>query len=73
MKKRILSIFLCLVLVLCFLPVTAWAVTTVDKIPVTLAYPEAKQVKQAKKDGLVDRFIYGSISASYLVDIVDSL
>ena len=33
----------------------------------------AKQVKQAKKDGLIDQFIYGSISASYLVDIVDSL
>lgn len=124
MKKRILSIFLCLVLLLCFLPVTARAVTTVDKISVTLAYPEAgknppatatcngngysiyaidwfdretnaflesgekiqadhayevtvwveaKQVKQAKKDGLVDQFIYGSISASYLADIVDSL
>lgn len=41
MKKRILSIFLCLVLVLCLLPVTARAVTTVDKISVTLAYPEA--------------------------------
>ena len=33
----------------------------------------AKQVKQAKKDGLLDQFIYGSISASYLADIVDSL
>lgn len=33
----------------------------------------AKQVKQAKKDGLIDQFIYGSISASYLADIVDSL
>lgn len=33
----------------------------------------AKQVKQAKKDGFVDQFIYGSISASYLVDIIDSL
>ena len=33
----------------------------------------ACQVKQAKKDGLIDQFIYGSISASYLSDIVDSL
>ena len=33
----------------------------------------AKQVKQAKKEGLIDQFIYGSISASYLADIVDSL
>ena len=34
---------------------------------------EARKVKQAKKDGLIDQFIYGSISASYLADIVDSL
>ena len=33
----------------------------------------AKLVKQAKKDGIIDQFIYGSISASYLADIVDSL
>ena len=33
----------------------------------------AKQVKQAKKDGRIDQFIYGSISASYLADIVDTL
>ena len=33
----------------------------------------ATQVKQAKKDGLIDQFIYSSISASYLSDIVDSL
>jgi hypothetical protein len=33
----------------------------------------AKQVKQAKKEGLIDQFIYGSISATYLADIVDSL
>lgn len=33
----------------------------------------AKQVKQAKKDGLIDQFVYGSISASYLADIMDSL
>ena len=33
----------------------------------------AKQVKQAKKDGLIDQFIYGSISATYLADIVDSV
>ena len=33
----------------------------------------AKRVKQAKKDGIIDQFIYGSISASYLADIMDSL
>lgn len=33
----------------------------------------AKQVKQAKKDSRIDQFIYGSISASYLADIIDSL
>ena len=33
----------------------------------------AKEVRQAKKDGLIDQFINGSISATYLADIVDSL
>ena len=33
----------------------------------------AGQVRQAKKDGLIDQFIYGSISASYLVALVDTL
>lgn len=33
----------------------------------------AKLVKQTKKNGLIDQFVYGSISASYLADIVDSL
>ena len=33
----------------------------------------ARKVKQAKKEGLIDQFIYGSISASYLADIVDAL
>lgn len=33
----------------------------------------ARKVKQTKKDGLIDQFIYGSISATYLADIVDSL
>ncbi len=33
----------------------------------------ACQVKQAKKDGLIDQFIYSSISAPYLADIIDSL
>lgn len=33
----------------------------------------AAEVKQAKKDGLIDQFIYGSISAAYLADIMDSL
>lgn len=33
----------------------------------------AQKVKEAKKEGVIDQFIYGSISASYLADIVDSL
>lgn len=33
----------------------------------------AQQVKEAKKEGIIDQFIYGSISATYLADIVDSL
>ena len=33
----------------------------------------AREVKQAKKDGIIDQFIYGSISATYLADIMDSL
>ena len=33
----------------------------------------ADRVRQAKKDGLIDQFIYGSISASYLVALVDTL
>ena len=30
-------------------------------------------VRQAKKDGLIDQFFYGSISASYLVALMDTL
>ena len=33
----------------------------------------AQRVLQAKKDGLIDNFIYGSISASYLSAVVDTL
>jgi len=33
----------------------------------------AKEVKELKKKGLIDQFIYGSISATYLADILDSL
>lgn len=33
----------------------------------------AGEVKQAKKDGLIDQFIYSSISAPYLADIMDCL
>ena len=33
----------------------------------------ADRVRKAKKDGLIDQFIYGSISASYLVALVDTL
>lgn len=33
----------------------------------------AEQVRQTKLDGLIDQFIYGSISASYLVALIDTL
>lgn len=33
----------------------------------------AQQVKQAKKDGLIDQFIYGSISSAYLAAMMDTL
>ncbi len=33
----------------------------------------AAQVRQAKKDGRIDQFIYGSISANYLVALMDTL
>lgn len=33
----------------------------------------AKQVKQAKQDGLIDFFVYGSTSASYLTALLDTL
>lgn len=33
----------------------------------------ARRVLQAKKDGLIDNFIYGSVSASYLSAVVDTL
>ncbi len=33
----------------------------------------ANEVKQAKKDGLVDQFIYGSISSAYLSALIDTL
>lgn len=33
----------------------------------------AKQVRRAKKDGLIDQFIYGSTSANYLVALMDTL
>lgn len=33
----------------------------------------ARKVRQAKKDGRIDQFIYGSISASYLVALMDTL
>lgn len=33
----------------------------------------ADQVRQAKKDGLIDNFIYGSISSSYLSAVIDTL
>ena len=33
----------------------------------------ARQVRQANKDGRIDQFIYGSISANYLVALMDTL
>lgn len=33
----------------------------------------ARQVRQAKKEGLIDQFIYASVSASYLVALMDTL
>lgn len=33
----------------------------------------ARRVLQAKKDGLIDNFIYGSVSASYLSAVIDTL
>lgn len=33
----------------------------------------ADQVRQAKKDGLVDNFIYGSVSSTYLSAVIDAL
>ncbi len=33
----------------------------------------AELIKQAKRDGLIDLFIYGSTSASYLVALLDAL
>ena len=33
----------------------------------------AEDIRQAKKDGLIDQFIYGSISTSYLMAVMDTL
>ena len=33
----------------------------------------ARQVRQAKKERLIDQFIYASVSASYLVALMDTL
>ncbi|MGN0166349.1 MAG: hypothetical protein ACI39R_09230 [Lachnospiraceae bacterium] len=33
----------------------------------------AKQVLQTKKDGIIDNFIYGSVSATYLSAVIDTL
>ena len=33
----------------------------------------ADKVRQAKKDGLIDNFLYGSLSATYLSAVVDTL
>lgn len=38
------------------------------------ANPElAAKVRQTKKDGLVDNFIYGSVSPTYLAAVIDAL
>jgi hypothetical protein len=34
---------------------------------------QADLVRQAKKDGLIDNFIYGSVSSSYLSAVIDAL
>ena len=31
------------------------------------------KVRRAKKDGLIDNFLYGSVSATYLSAVVDTL
>lgn len=33
----------------------------------------ARHVLQAKKDGLIDNFIYGSVSDAYLSAVIDTL
>lgn len=33
----------------------------------------AEEVRRAKKDGRIDQFVYGSISASYLAALMDTL
>lgn len=33
----------------------------------------AEKVRGAKKDGLIDNFIYGSVSATYLAAVIDTL
>lgn len=33
----------------------------------------ARRVRQAKKDGLIDSFIYGSVSTAYLSAVIDTL
>ena len=33
----------------------------------------ADQVRQVKKDGLIDNFIYGSVSSTYLSALIDTL
>ena len=35
--------------------------------------PLTRRVLQAKKDGLIDNFIFGSVSAEYLTAVVDTL
>ena len=33
----------------------------------------ADKVRRAKKDGLIDNFLYGSVSATYLSAVIDTL
>lgn len=33
----------------------------------------ADRVRQAKKDGVIDQFLYGSVSAAYLSAVIDTL
>ena len=60
---------------------TSWTLEERLKIRNALkkAQPDCKivlvvdRVRQAKKDGLVDNFIYGSVSSSYLSAVIDAL
>ena len=45
----------------------------VSTATVSRAFSNPEQVREAKKQGLIDQFIYGSISATYLAALMDTL